>query len=43
MALTTGLFVFFCGKISAQEQDVVQYGIASTSSLTSQFGTKYVR
>ena len=31
MALTTGLFVFF-GKISAQEQDVVQYSITSTKS-----------
>jgi len=30
MALTTGLFVF--GKIGAQEQHVLQYGIAYTRS-----------
>ena len=31
VALTTGLFVFF-RKISAQEQHVLQYGIAYTRS-----------
>jgi len=36
MALTTGLYDF--GKIDAQEQPVVQYGIAHTIS---QFRTKY--
>jgi len=30
MALTTGLFVF--GKIGAQEQHVLRYGIAYTTS-----------